>query len=141
MQHIQVRDGLPSTGSALSAAQVIYNAVVFVFICTILLESRGTVLLRRRAQRLRRETGDMRYKAHSEENKPPLKDLIRISLSRPLWFLVSEPVVTAFSLWVAFAWCVLLSCSLVDESLGEIQGSDVGTARSDTICHVAPLRL
>jgi hypothetical protein len=81
--------------------QVIFNAVVFIAICLILKESRGTVLLRRRAIQLRRETGDMRYKAHSEINAPKLTDLIKMSLSRPFVFLATEPVVLAFSLWIA----------------------------------------
>ncbi|KAG8865398.1 hypothetical protein FRB96_000288 [Tulasnella sp. 330] len=70
-------------------------------------ETRSAVLLTRIAKDLRKTTGDQRYRARAEDERPPLKDLIIISLTRPMWLLISEPLVTAFSLWIGFAWGVL----------------------------------
>ncbi|KAG8986458.1 hypothetical protein FRB93_005290 [Tulasnella sp. JGI-2019a] len=70
-------------------------------------ETRSAVLLTRIARDLRNKTGDQRYRARAEDERPPLKDLIVISLTRPMWLLLSEPLVTSFSLWIGFAWGVL----------------------------------
>ncbi|KAK0569354.1 hypothetical protein OC861_001068 [Tilletia horrida] len=70
-------------------------------------ETRGSVLLSRRAAKLRKETGDQRYRARAEEERASMATLIKTSLTRPLWLLVSEPVVLAFSLWIAFAWGIM----------------------------------
>ncbi|KZF26936.1 MFS general substrate transporter [Xylona heveae TC161] len=43
----------------------------------------------------------------TKEDSVSLASLLRISLSRPLRLLVTEPVVFWFSLWIAFAWGVL----------------------------------
>ncbi len=58
----------------------------------------------RRAAKLRKTTGDTRYKARAELERASLSVLIKNSLTRPLIFLVKEPIVTFFSLWIAFTW-------------------------------------
>jgi len=70
-------------------------------------ETRSAVLLTRIAKKLREITGDDRYRARAEDERPPLKELIKISATRPMWLLISEPLVTAFSLWIGFAWGIL----------------------------------
>lgn len=67
----------------------------------------ASVLLTRIAKDLRKTTGDKRYRSRAEDERPTLKDLIIISLTRPMWLLISEPLVTAFSLWLGFAWGLL----------------------------------
>lgn len=67
-------------------------------IALFLRETRGSVLLTRRAQKLRKKTGDQRYKARAEEERASIPVLIRTNLTRPLWLLISEPVVASFSL-------------------------------------------
>ena len=63
-------------------------------------ETRASVILTRIAKKKRAETGDERYRSHAELERPPMIELVKLSLTRPFWFLVSEPVVTAFSLWI-----------------------------------------
>ena len=49
----------------------------------------------RRAERLRKETGDDRYR--TPFNKPDIRQLIWISVTRPLHLLFTEPIVMSFS--------------------------------------------
>ena len=86
-------------------------------------ETRSGVLLTRLAKKIRKETGDNRYRARIEDERASLWTLIRISCTRPLCkyinllflFLpietyldltLTEPIVAAFSVRIAtsFAW-------------------------------------
>ncbi|BFZ58076.1 hypothetical protein PYCC9005_005134 [Savitreella phatthalungensis] len=87
--------------------QLIVNAVLFVVLAVVLRETRGTVLLSRRAAMLRKKTGDSRYMARAELERQSLSILIRHSLTRPFRFLFTEPTIMAFSVWVSFVWGVL----------------------------------
>lgn len=66
-------------------------------------ETRATVLLSRKAARLRRETGDARYQTHHDHARTSFGDTMRTALVRPLKILATEPVVIAFSIWISFA--------------------------------------
>lgn len=55
-------------------------------------ETRGSVILSRRAAKLRKETGSERYKCRADEERASLAILIKVGISRPLWFLISEPI-------------------------------------------------
>lgn len=68
----------------------------------ILSETRGDVLLARRAKKLRKE-GRNAY-AKSELGKESTIEMVKISLERPTKMLITEFVVTSFTLWVYFAW-------------------------------------
>jgi len=70
-------------------------------------ETRGTILLTRHARQLRKESGDKRYRARIEDERASLRELIYVSCTRPIWLLVSEPVVLSFSVWLGFVWGVL----------------------------------
>lgn len=63
-------------------------------------ETRASVILTRMARKRRAETGDERYRSHSELERPSMTELVKLSLTRPFYFLFTEPVVTAFSLWI-----------------------------------------
>jgi len=99
-------------------------------ICIIFKETRGSVLLSRKAKTLNkwyeaREaagyygfsmpdtlTGKsvsqrIRWKVKEDEERGSLLSMIRVSLFRPFRLLFTEPVVFFFSLWVAFSWAVL----------------------------------
>ncbi|SPO41362.1 related to multidrug resistant protein [Pseudozyma flocculosa] len=84
--------------------QAIYTGVGFIVIAFFLKETRGGIILTRRAHRLRKTTGDQRYRARAEEERASVPILIKNSLTRPLLFLFTEPIVTFFSLWVSFTW-------------------------------------
>lgn len=84
--------------------QAIYTGFILLLLLIFLRETRGSILLTRRAAKLRKTTGDPRYKARAELERSSLSVLIKNSLTRPLVFLIKEPIVTFFSLWIAFTW-------------------------------------
>lgn len=86
--------------------QIIYNAALIPVFWFILRETRGDVLLTKRAKRLRKETGQPIY-AQSEVEKANVVDMLKTSFSRPSKMLLTEPVVIFFTLWVSFAWGIL----------------------------------
>jgi len=86
--------------------QIIFNAALIPVFWLILKETRGDVILAKRAKRLRKEGGKEIY-AQSELNRPSTIALIKLSFWRPVKMLLTEPVVTFFTLWVSFAWGIL----------------------------------
>lgn len=89
--------------------QMITFGLYFPIVVLVLRETRASVLLRRKAKKLRDERGMMdggRYVARSEVNKLDLGEAMKRSLSRPLMFLALEPVVLFFAIWAALAWGV-----------------------------------
>ncbi|KFX91424.1 hypothetical protein V490_05908 [Pseudogymnoascus sp. VKM F-3557] len=111
--------------------QVILCGVLMVSIALFFSETRGSVLLSRKARALNRWYADreklgyfgleiisldnneeikcrrVRWKVKSDEERETIGRMIGISLRRPVYLLVTEPVVFFFSLWVSFAWAVL----------------------------------
>ncbi|SCZ90779.1 BZ3500_MvSof-1268-A1-R1_Chr1-3g02242 [Microbotryum saponariae] len=98
-------------------------------LCIILLtqETRGSVILSKRAAAKRKETGDPRYQCRSDAERASLAILIKISLTRPLFLLFTEPIVAAFSLWVSFAWGILyLTLRAVPLVFANVYGFTIG---------------
>lgn len=89
--------------------------VISILIC--MRETRSAVILTRLARKRRRETGDNRYRARVEDERGSLRALIWISCTRPLYLLLTEPVVISFSVWLGFAWGVLYG---IIDSIGPI---------------------
>ncbi|GAO52258.1 hypothetical protein G7K_6339-t1 [Saitoella complicata NRRL Y-17804] len=87
--------------------QMIVCGVCCIVFVLVLRESRGSVLLSKRAKKMRKETGDQRIRAPADDERASLAVLVKVSLTRPLWLLISEPVVFSFSLWLAFVWGIL----------------------------------
>lgn len=56
-------------------------AVAIIFFTS---ETRGSVILSRRAKKLRKQTGDQRYACRSDAERASLAVLIRVSMTRPL---------------------------------------------------------
>ena len=92
----------PVIGSALTANKelgwrwVEYIEAIWVFVACIssfffMPELYGPVLLKRKAQRLRKETGDDRYWHPHEAEKININNIVTKHLSRPLKMLVTEP--------------------------------------------------
>lgn len=86
--------------------QIIFNAALIPVFWLILKETRGDVILAKRAKKLRKETGKEIY-AQSELDRQSTIQLVKISCWRPIKMLLTEPVVTFFTLWVSFAWGIL----------------------------------
>lgn len=112
-------------------SHTIVVAVLMVFIVFFFKETRGSVLLSRKAKTLnawyqaREDAGyynmnvavegkegvtrpqRIRWKVKSDEERGSLVEMIRVSLYRPFHLLFTEPVVFFFSLWISFSWAVL----------------------------------
>ncbi|KAH8104030.1 MFS general substrate transporter [Cristinia sonorae] len=86
---------------------LILTGTLTVAILVFMRETRSAVLLTRLAKKMRKDSGDLRYRARVEDERASLKTLIYISCTRPLYLLFTEPVVASFSIWVGFAWGIL----------------------------------
>lgn len=63
------------------------------------------VLLRRKAQRLRRETGNAALHAKGEEESSKAQSfvsILRTAFSRPFLFLTTQPIIQVFALYIAY---------------------------------------
>ncbi|KAK4634497.1 Efflux pump [Fulvia fulva] len=111
--------------------QVIVDGVLMVFIVFYFKETRGSVLLSRKAKALNKWYDQLesagyygvsmpsapdpqkttiqriRWKCKADEERSSIATMIRISLYRPFHMLITEPVVFFFSLWISFSWGVL----------------------------------
>ena len=111
--------------------QVITCGILIAAVALFFKETRGSILLSRKARALNRwieaceeagyvgfdmpvspgsektESQRMRWKVKSDEERASLSRMIGISVYRPFHLLTTEPVVFFFSLWVSFAWAIL----------------------------------
>lgn len=117
--------------------QLIVNGAVVVLEFLLLRETRGSVILARRAAKLRKQTGDQRYRAPSELEAPSLKALLHASTTRAALLLVSEPVVFCFSLYIAYAWALIFAFfAAIPIVFQEIHGWSVGNGG---LAYIGPL--
>ncbi|KAH9849849.1 MFS general substrate transporter [Lenzites betulinus] len=86
---------------------VIWTGIFVVAVPICMKETRSGVLLTKLAKKLRKDTGNHHYRARVEDERASLRTLIYISCTRPIYLLLTEPVVAAFSLWAGFAWGIL----------------------------------
>ncbi|GAA5922098.1 MFS transporter [Sporobolomyces koalae] len=70
-------------------------------------ETRASVLLERRAKRLRQTTGDERYISKAEADRMSLVQVWKTNMHRPVSLLFHEPVLIAFTTWIGFTWGVM----------------------------------
>lgn len=68
-------------------------------------ETRASVLLTRRAKKLRQETGDEKYISRAEAERTSLVEVWRLNLRRPVSLLIREPVLIAFTTWIGCVRC------------------------------------
>ncbi|KAL4077375.1 major facilitator superfamily domain-containing protein [Scleroderma citrinum] len=85
----------------------IMSAMYAILVLVVMSETRGSILLKRLARDARRVTGDDTIKARIEVERESLLSLIKIACTRPLYFLLTEPLVQSFSLWAGFTWGVM----------------------------------
>ncbi|KAJ6126954.1 Major facilitator superfamily domain general substrate transporter [Penicillium sp. IBT 18751x] len=112
-------------------SHAIVSAFFVVIIYFFFKETRGSVLLSRKAHKLNeyyeqleeaghvgvilsseessdeKSTRRIRWKVKSDEQRDSLATMIRISVYRPFHMLFTEPVVFFFSVWVSFSWATL----------------------------------
>lgn len=94
------------TASRIFYCQLIWGVALLPVFFFVLYETRGDVVLAKRAKRLRQQTGRPIY-TKSELEMPGAWERFKVSTTRPTRMLVTEPVVTFFTLWVSFAWGIL----------------------------------
>jgi len=120
--------------------QVITSGILVGLVTIFFKETRGPILLSRRAKALNKWYNELeslgaigmqvtepistsslndkeklqnskaqriRYKVLAEENRATIAQMISLSLTRPAYLLVTEPVVICFSLWISFSWAIL----------------------------------
>lgn len=87
-------------------------------------ETRGPVLLSWRAARMTKECGGkIIYRCRADDEKTSVAEMVKTSISRPLVFLTTEPIVTSFSLWIGTLWgTTFLSIAAVPIAFGEAYG-------------------
>ncbi|KAG2742251.1 MFS general substrate transporter [Suillus brevipes Sb2] len=87
--------------------QAIVQGAYFLLSLLIMEETRSQIILRRIAKKICKETGDDRYRARGDETRPKLSTMIKISCTRPIMFVLTEPIVTSICIWVFFMSGVL----------------------------------
>ncbi|KAI0903397.1 major facilitator superfamily domain-containing protein [Ustulina deusta] len=101
--------------------ELIATAALFPILYFGLPESRGLVILRAKAKKLRRE-GKRAYTAE-ETDSTPLRQRIIKSLTRPLYMFFTEWVVFVAALWAAFSLgTIYLFTESVEQVYGELYG-------------------
>ncbi|GAA5899377.1 MFS transporter [Sporobolomyces salmoneus] len=89
--------------------QMMFAGLLAVGIIFFTRETRGSVILSRRAKKLRKETGSDLYQCRSDAERASLAVLLKVSMTRPLYLLGTESIVFFFSLWAGFSWgCLYL---------------------------------
>lgn len=83
--------------------QLIIYGAFFPLFFFLIRETRGNVILRRRAAKLRKETGRPIF-TQSELSSPPAVRRLAKSMSRPAYLLFTEPVLFASTCWSAFSF-------------------------------------
>lgn len=70
----------------------------------LLKETYGPRLLKKKAERMRRETGDMSYQTKEEKENKTLSASLSSSLVRPFRLLATQPIVQVLSLYMAYIY-------------------------------------
>ncbi|KAG9601762.1 MFS general substrate transporter, partial [Aureobasidium melanogenum] len=84
---------------------MILAGVAFAFVA-IVKETYGPTLLRKRAAKLRKETGDPRWWSRFDEKKA-FWPLLKVNLSRPFVLMVTEPICIFWDVYVAIVYGTL----------------------------------
>ncbi|KAL1304127.1 hypothetical protein AAFC00_000556 [Neodothiora populina] len=87
--------------------QGLANVPLLIIIVLFFKETRGGVFLKKRAAALRKATGDERYSCAMEFASPDIKTMLKNSSVKAIEMLVTEGVVFAFGLWIAFSWFIV----------------------------------
>ncbi|KPM42151.1 hypothetical protein AK830_g4433 [Neonectria ditissima] len=109
--------------------QGLANVPLLLLIIFFFPETRGGVALHKRAKALRKATGDERYVSAGDILTPSLESMLKASSVKAIHMLVTEPVVFAFGLWIAFCWAVVfLFLSVIPITFTENHGWGEGVS-------------
>ncbi|GAA5854505.1 hypothetical protein JCM3766R1_004925 [Sporobolomyces carnicolor] len=115
--------------------QMATNGAVFLYTVFLFQECRGEVILRKRCKQLTRETGRRHFVDGADSDEEGWVQMLKVSVSRPLLYLFTEPIVTAMSLVIGFAWgCVFLFIGAISHVFTENYGFNEGTSHTVLIC-------
>ena len=87
---------------------LIFAGFSFAMLCCIK-ETYPPVILRRQANELRLKTGDGRWWSRHEQNVP-LREMLRVNLSRPLKMTFQEPIIIFFNVYIGLIYGILYLC-------------------------------
>nr|OQO23692.1 hypothetical protein B0A51_11836 [Rachicladosporium sp. CCFEE 5018] len=87
--------------------EAIWAASVFLLALVFMPELYPPVLLKRKAEQMRKETGDERYWHPHEVVKMTLNNILTKHLSRPLRMFFTEPMVTCIAIYASFVYGLL----------------------------------
>lgn len=82
------------------------SLLTYALMFLVLKETRGPVLLSRRAKKLTNETGRL-HKCRADDERLNFLVMVKVSLFRPMQYLIFEPVVLSFALWIGFLWGII----------------------------------
>ena len=82
-------------------------AGVILIIVGLIPETYAPVILKRRAARLRKETGNANIITEQEQKKPSLHDIARTSLIRPITMIFTEPVLDLMCMYIVLIYSML----------------------------------
>lgn len=121
-------------------------ALLAIVICFVQAETRDSVLLSRRAKKVREAAGDLNYVARADEVRAPFGTMVKLTLSRPMRLLFTEPLIQAWTVYVSFACESLLTCTSVIlgpalTTLAEFRGCSLPPAPLRPHCLLTNLRL
>ena len=85
----------------------IWVFAVFVLALAAMPEVYAPVLLHRKAQRLRKESGNSAWHHPHEDMKLDLKSVVTKHFTRPLRMLITEPMVTCIAFYASFCYALL----------------------------------
>ena len=122
-------------------------AMLFLLIILVFKETRGSVLLSRKASELNKwyekrealgyygcdmviagkpHTQRIRWKVRADEERASLKIMIATSCYRPFALLLQDPTVFFFSLWISFSWAILyMLFSIIPYAFSTVYGFDL----------------
>ncbi|KAI5457088.1 major facilitator superfamily domain-containing protein [Mariannaea sp. PMI_226] len=81
----------------------IVSGAIFIAMGFLMRESYGPVILEKRAERLRKETGNTQLRSKLDEGLSP-RDLFKRSIIRPTRLLVFSPICTIFAVYLALVY-------------------------------------
>ncbi|PWN28775.1 MFS general substrate transporter [Jaminaea rosea] len=106
---------------------ICFTGAVFILEAVLFRETRGSAILTTRAKKLRKDTGDMRFRSPAEVENQGIAQLFRESSLRAVTLLIREPVVSLFGAYLALAWGVIfLFLSVINITFGDIHGWSEG---------------
>ncbi|KAJ6038238.1 hypothetical protein N7460_008009 [Penicillium canescens] len=104
---------------------LILSAIALVF-AILLKETYAPTLLRKKAARLRKESGESRWWCRYDQ-KAGLYEILKLNLSRPFMMAITEPVCIFWNIYMAIIYGILYLCFVAYPIVfQEIRGWDLG---------------